>query len=55
MGRAVSAGFVLFVLMAGVSGCAGSATTPPVTSAQQECERTGGVWRAGLCERSKGY
>jgi hypothetical protein len=54
MARAASTGFVLLILMAGTSGCSDLATTPPVTSVQQECERNGGIWRTGLCERSSG-
>jgi len=54
MARAVSTGFVLLVLTAVVSGCADMAMTPPVMSAQQECERTGGMWRTNFCDRASG-
>jgi len=54
MGKAMATGFVLLVLVAGVSGCADPAMTAPVMSAQQECERSGGIWRTGFCERSSG-
>jgi hypothetical protein len=53
MKRAMSTGFVLLVLAAGISGCA-DVTTAPVVTVQQECERAGGVWRSGSCERSSG-
>jgi hypothetical protein len=54
MERAASTAFVLLLLMAGMSGCADLATSPPVMSAQQQCERNGGIWRTGFCERSSG-
>ncbi|MGH7347072.1 MAG: hypothetical protein ACREK4_19355 [Candidatus Rokuibacteriota bacterium] len=54
MKRAMSAGFVLLVLVAAISGCADHHMTAPVATAQQECERAGGVWRSGSCERSSG-
>jgi hypothetical protein len=54
MARAVSAGFVLLVLMAVASGCSDTATTAPAMSAQQECERTGGMWRTSFCDRASG-
>jgi len=54
MGRAMSTGFVLLVLMAGVAGCTDMAMTAPVMSVQQECERSGGIWRANFCERASG-
>jgi hypothetical protein len=54
MGRAISAGFVLLILMAGVAGCTASSMTAPVMSAQQECERSGGVWRMSVCDRGSG-
>jgi hypothetical protein len=55
MARAVSTGFVLLVLMAVIAGCADMATAP-VMSAQQECERSGGMWRTStnFCERASG-
>jgi hypothetical protein len=54
MGKAMSTGFALLVLAVGVSGCADLAMTTPVMSVQQECERSGGVWRSGSCERASG-
>ncbi len=54
MGRAMSTGFVLLVLLAGVSACTDRPMAAPVVSAQQECERSGGIWRTGFCERSSG-
>ena len=42
------------LLMAGTAGCAESVTSPPASAitAQQECERAGGTWRATRCETS---
>jgi len=54
MARTVSTGFVLLVLAAVVSGCADMAMISPVMSAQQECERSGGMWRTNFCERASG-
>jgi len=44
----------VLVLVVGLAGCGQYA--PPVASAQQECERRGGVWRsaAETCERASG-
>ena len=42
---------VLLVVI-GVAGC--GAGLPPVASTQQECEKSGGAWRSGICERSVG-
>jgi hypothetical protein len=53
MGKMVSTGFVLLVLMAVIAGCA-DMPTAPVMSAQQECERSGGIWRSSFCERGSG-
>ena len=53
MAKTVSTGFVLLVLMAVVAGCADMATAP-IMSAQQECERSGGIWRSSVCERASG-
>jgi hypothetical protein len=53
MGKVVSTGFVLLVLMAVIAGCA-DMPTAPVMSAQQECERSGGIWRSSFCERASG-
>jgi hypothetical protein len=39
--------------MAVASGCADMATAP-MMSAQQECERTGGMWRTNFCDRASG-
>jgi hypothetical protein len=54
MGRVTSTGFVLLILVAGMSSCTSSAMAPPVVSVQQECERSGGIWRTGFCERASG-
>jgi len=45
---------VVLSLCVGLAGCAEYA--PPVTTVQQECERSGGAWRstAGMCERGAG-
>ncbi len=40
------------LLTVGLVGCGASA--PPVATAQQECERSGGTWRSGICEREGG-
>jgi hypothetical protein len=42
---------VLWVVI-GVAGC--GAGLSPAASTQQECERYGGVWRSGICERTGG-
>ena len=54
MARVLSTGFVLLVLVAVASGCADTAMTASAMSAQQECERTGGMWRASFCDRASG-
>jgi hypothetical protein len=42
------------LLIVGLAGCGPSAA--PVATAQQQCERGGGVWRSaiGTCERGAG-
>ena len=54
MGKAARGGLVVLLLCVGLAGCAEYA--PPVTTVQQECERSGGAWRstAGMCERGAG-
>lgn len=44
------------LLMASVAGCAESVASAPAPAAtsQQECERSGGTWRATRCEKSAG-
>ncbi len=54
MGKVMSARFGLLLLALGMTGCAGSMATAPVASAQQECERSGGIWKSSFCERSSG-
>ena len=54
MGKAMFTGFALLAVAVAVSGCADFATTAPVLSVQQECERSGGVWRSESCERASG-
>jgi hypothetical protein len=54
MVRVVSTGFGLWLLALGLTGCADMATAP-VATAQQECERSGGIWRSNnFCERASG-
>ena len=52
MGKAKRGVIGVLLLVAGIAGCA--APAPPVTAAQQECERSGGTWRGETCERSRG-
>jgi hypothetical protein len=54
MGKVMAARFGLLLLALGMTGCAGSMATAPVASAQQECERSGGIWKSSFCERSSG-
>jgi len=46
---------VLFAIAAAATGCAGTGSIPP-RSAQDDCERSGGVWRPALayCEVQAG-
>src|SRR6266480_3588018 len=44
MGKAARGGLVVLLLCVGLQGCAEYA--PPVTTVQQECERSGGAWRS---------
>jgi hypothetical protein len=53
MARTVSTVIGLLLLMLGSSGCA-DMRSAPVATAQQECERSGGIWRTGSCERASG-
>jgi hypothetical protein len=56
MGNTVRAGFGALLLVLGLAGCAGSQGATTVITAQQECQQSGGIWRAGdaYCERSAG-
>ena len=54
MGNATSAVFGLLLLASAMTGCAGQMANAPVASAQQECERSGGIWRTNSCERAGG-
>ena len=54
MGRGTSVVLGLLMLAIAVAGCAGQMANAPVASAQQECERSGGIWRTGSCERASG-
>jgi hypothetical protein len=50
MGKAARRVVGVLLLMAGLAGC--GAPAAPVTTAQQECERSGRAWRDGTCERA---
>jgi hypothetical protein len=50
MGKAVRGGVGVLLLMVELAGC--GAPAPPMTTAQQECERSGRAWRDGTCERA---
>ena len=54
MNSATRAVLGVLLLVVGLAGC--GAYAPPMASAQQECERRGGVWRsaAETCERASG-
>jgi hypothetical protein len=56
MGKTVGAAFGWLLLVLGLAGCASSQGAPPVAVSQQECERSGGMWRAATayCERAAG-
>jgi hypothetical protein len=56
MGKTVRAGLGSLLLVLGLVGCAGTQGAPPVAVSQQECERSGGIWRTATayCERSAG-
>lgn len=50
MGKAVRGGVGVLLLMVELAGCGAPAL--PVTTAQQECERSGGAWRGETCDRA---
>jgi len=54
MGRGTSVVLGLLMLAIAAAGCAGQMTSAPMASAQQECERSGGIWRSNFCERASG-
>ena len=54
MAKAMVAGFGLLILVVGLTGCAGREPAVPMASSQQECFRSGGVWREGVCQRESG-
>jgi hypothetical protein len=54
MGKTLAAGFGLLILAVTIAGCIEGGSTAPVASFQQECERSGGVWRSGTCQREMG-
>jgi hypothetical protein len=56
MGKTVRAGLGALLLILGLAGCADFQGASTVTTAQQECQQSGGIWRTGYayCERSAG-
>jgi hypothetical protein len=56
MGKTGRAGLGSLLLILGLAGCADFQGAPTVATAQQECQRSGGIWRTGdaYCERSAG-
>jgi hypothetical protein len=52
MERRIALGLVVLAIAA--AGCAAQMANAPVMSAQQECERAGGIWRSNTCERASG-
>ena len=54
MKKALVAGFGFLVLVSSMAGCMQGGSTAPVASLQQECERFGGLWRGGTCQRESG-
>jgi hypothetical protein len=54
MKKALVAGFGFLVLVSSMAGCMQGGSTAPVASLQQECERSGGLWRGGICQRESG-
>ena len=54
MGKTLAAGFGLLILAVSMAGCIEGGSTAPVASMQQECERSGGVWKNSLCQRESG-
>jgi len=54
MKKALLAGFGLLILVSSMAGCMQGGSTAPVASLQHECERSGGLWRGGTCQRESG-
>jgi hypothetical protein len=54
MKKALVAGFGFLVLVSSMAGCMPGGSTAPVASLQQECDRSGGLWRGGACQRESG-
>lgn len=56
MRTTIRAGLGVLLLGLGLAGCAGVQEAPTVAALQQECERSGGIWRTAgaYCERSAG-
>ena len=54
MQRRTSVALGLALPAVAIAGCAGRIANAPVMSAQQDCERTGGIWRSNTCERTAG-
>ncbi len=50
MGKAARGSVGVLLLMVALAGC--GAPAPPGPAAQQACERSGGTWRDGTCERA---
>src|SRR6266852_2683498 len=54
LGKATRTVLGSLLLVLHLAGCADRVATPPAATAQQECERSGGVWRGARCETSSG-
>jgi len=54
MKKTLTAGLGLLALVVSIAGCMEGGSTAPVASFQQECERSGGIWRGGACQREMG-
>lgn len=51
MGKTVRGVIGVLLLIAGLARC--GAPTASLSTAQQECERSGGTWRGEACERAR--
>jgi hypothetical protein len=54
LGKATRTVLGSLLLVLDLAGCADRVATPPAATAQQECERSGGIWRGARCETSSG-